>query len=108
MNHRRGNAVAIQAFGNTFRATLGAREDQAAAAFFAQQRAQEVEFAIDGDLKGLEPHIFCGLESGPESNTHRVSGVILDQVSHVSFHSRGEAHGLALLWQNRRNPADGG
>ena len=77
MDHGGIDAVAIEAFGDSFGAALGARKDQAAAGFFAEQLVQHGVFAIGGDFESLQAHVFGGLEGGTEGQTDGISGEIL-------------------------------
>src|SRR5260370_14329137 len=108
MDHRGMNAFAIEILGNALGAALGAREYEASAALFGKEAVQRVLFAINGDLEGLEAHIFRWLQCGTEGEPHGVTGVVLHEVGHSAFHRCGKAHGLAFLGQDRSYSANRG
>src|ERR1041385_3926491 len=97
VNHSCVDAVASQALGNAFDATLGARKHQATAGFFAKQMVEHRELAIGGNFKRLESHVFRGLQRRTEGQTNRISGEILHQALHVAFHGRRKAQSLTIF-----------
>src|ERR1700687_4312975 len=71
VNHRGLDAFAIQIFGNSLCAALGARENEASTHLFGKEVVQRFLFAINGDLKRLKAHTFYRLQRGLEGEPLR-------------------------------------
>src|SRR6266481_4184863 len=108
VDHRGVDAIAIQALGDAFGAAFGAREDQAAACFSAEQMVEHGLLAVHGNFKCLQADVFRGLQSRAEGQANGIFGEVLYQALHIAFHGRGEAHGLAFFGQRSGDSADGG
>src|SRR5579863_2773073 len=107
MNHGGVDALTVQILGDALRAALGARENEAAAAFAFEQVEEHVGFAVFGDFEGLEANTFRGFRSRTKREANGIFCVVAHELRHGAFHRGGEAQSLALPRQHADNAAYG-